>query len=306
MSEPQPLPYRLALLLPVYRHFPEKLLNEAYRQMGDLEFPTAIYILDDGSPEPLPELERWSGKRENTYFHRRTPNSGRSAARNYLASWAQAEYLHFLDDQLLVTSPEFWAQLWEQRLPLGVVFGAAYPPDAPAPGTELRWKVARWREFGSFPPADPYASFKSGHFLAHHSVLQKVQFDEALTGYGHEDTLLGLALKEKKIPLEGLDLPVYNAHLDTNSAFLEKVEQSLHNLLFIAHRYPYYISYFRLLRLLRFLQRWQVAGLLQVLLAPGQKWMRQHLQGTNPSLRVFDLYRLSLLLSAQRSVSKRR
>lgn len=301
MNEPSPSPCQLALLLPVYRNFPEVLLDEAYRQLQTLDISTAVYILDDGSPEPIAALEAWAARHEQVYFRRWESNGGRSTARNHLAAWAQAEYQHFLDDQLRVPSPDFWAKLWAQRLPRGIVYGPAYPPEHPEPGTELRWKVARLREFASFPPEDPYTSFKSGHFLAHHSVWSQVRFDETLRGYGHEDTLLGLALQARKIPLRGLDLPVYNAELDRNTEFLEKVEQSLRNLLIINQNYPGYAQHFGLLRLTGKLQRWHVAGLVYFLLAWGQKSMRRHLQGSQPSLKVFDAYRLLYLLSLLRS-----
>lgn len=301
MKERPSFAYQLALLLPVYGNFPKKLLEEAYRQLQDLSIPTALYILDDGSPEPLPDLEDWTTGRPNVYFRRWSQNGGRSAARNHLAAWAQAEYQHFLDDQLVVSKPDFWKTLWAHRLPQGIVFGPAYPPKQPKPGTELRWKVARLREFARFPPADPYPSFKSGHFLAHHSIWKQVQFEEGLRGYGHEDTLLGLSLQAQQIPLRGLDLPVSNAELDGNSEFLQKVEQSLHNLQIIARRYPDYKQHFGLLRLHGKLRRWRLTGLVYFLLAWGQKWMRRHLQGGQPSLRIFDLYRLIFLIRLMRS-----
>jgi len=299
--------YQLALAVPVYNHEPLELLEEAYAQLQALPFTTGIYLLNDGSPSPLPALEKWAKSRRGVHYHRSIRNRGRAAARNALANWADAEYCHFLDDQAIVDQPKFWAQLWEARLEGGVVYGpAAYTPQ-PAPGSELRWRVGRHRELRCFPPEDPYGAFKGHHFLAHRRIWPQVSFAETLRGYGHEDTLFGLALEAKAIPIKAVNLPVYNRPLDPNPLFLQKTRESLDNLRFIEVQYPQWCHRFKLLqarkRLLKIPGLRAVMGLLW---PAGQKIMEKGLLSPAAPLWLYDLYRLFYLMVAARSTSRKR
>lgn len=299
--------YRLALAVPVYNFEPLELLQEAHRQMSALPFSTGIYLLNDGSPKALPQLEAWAQAHDRVHYRRAPQNQGRAATRNALARWADAEYLHFLDDQSAVELPGLWAELWAARLEYGVVYGpAAYAP-TPVPGSELRWRVGVQRELKHFPPADPYVAFKGHHFLAHRAVWKKTQFEESLRGYGHEDSLFGLQLEAQGIPIKAVNLPVYNTQLDSNVLFLQKTRESLHNLLQIEAQFPQWQHRFTLLRLRQKLLK--ISGLaagINLLWPGGRKIMEKALQGRRPPLWLYDLYRLFYLVVAVRSTSRKR
>jgi glycosyltransferase involved in cell wall biosynthesis len=299
--------YQLALAVPVYNHQPLELLEEAYAQLQALPLATGIYLLNDGSPSPLSALEKWARSHKNVYYQRASANRGRAATRNALASWADAEYCHFLDDQAVVDQAQFWAQLWEARLEGGVVYGpAAYTPQ-PEPGSELRWRVGRHRELRCFPPEDPYGAFKGHHFLAHRRIWPRISFAETLRGYGHEDTLFGLELEAQAIPIKAVNLPVYNTPLDPNPLFLQKTRESLDNLRFIEAQYPQWRHRFKLLQARKWLLK--IPGLravLRLLWPAGRKIMEKGLLSPAAPLWLYDLYRLFYLLVAARSTSRKR
>lgn len=299
--------YQLALAVPVYNHQPLELLEEAYAQLQALPLATGIYLLNDGSPSPLSALERWARSHKNVHYHRASANRGRAATRNALASWADAEYCHFLDDQAVVDQAQFWAQLWEARLEGGVVYGpAAYTPQ-PEPGSELRWRVGRHRELRCFPPADPYGAFKGHHFLAHRRIWPRVSFAETLRGYGHEDTLFGLELEDQAIPIKAVNLPVYNTPLDPNPLFLQKTRESLDNLRFIEAQYPQWRHRFKLLQARkRLLKIPGLRAVMRLLWPAGRKIMEKGLLSPAGPLWLYDLYRLFYLMVAARSTSRKR
>ncbi len=77
----------------------------------------------------------------------------------------------------------------------------------------------------------PNLGFKTNNFIIHSEIFEQVNFNEVLSGYGHEDSLFGYDLNEAKIKIEHIDNPVLNDQLDDNITFLKKTQEGVANLI---------------------------------------------------------------------------
>ncbi len=59
---------------------------------------------------------------------------------------------------------------------------------------------------------------------------KEIKFDETLVGYGHEDTLFGLMLKDKHVPIVQINNPIYHLGLKSTHHFLESAHEAVKNL----------------------------------------------------------------------------
>jgi hypothetical protein len=62
------------------------------------------------------------------------------------------------------------------------------------------------------------------------AVGRAVSFDESIVTYGHEDTVFGLCLADKNIPILHIDNPAVHLGLETDETYLLKVEEGLQTL----------------------------------------------------------------------------
>ena len=62
------------------------------------------------------------------------------------------------------------------------------------------------------------------------TVFQKIKFDAAINGYGHEDTLYGWSLKKEKVEVLHIDNRLTHLGLDDPNTFLEKRRMAIRNL----------------------------------------------------------------------------
>src|SRR5690606_35611469 len=75
-----------------------------------------------------------------------------------------------------------------------------YQKEQPPKPFPLHWHYGIQREIPA-QDRDPYLHLSTGIFAWHGSQRQALSFTTKISGYGHEDTLFGLFLKEKKIRL---------------------------------------------------------------------------------------------------------
>lgn len=289
----------LSICIPVYNSIPDSLLKAVLQQMHLLPKGTEVLVADDGSHAEFREANRHFCEKHNISYLQEAQNRGRAAIRNTLARNAVGEWLLFLDADVLIPDGNYLKNYFSYRLPHGVVCGGVHYLTPQEKGYELRHRYGLIRECK--PAAErrkkPWQSFKTNNFLVHSSVLTKVQFDESLKNYGHEDTLFGLQLMQKGIIVKHINLPTHHAISDTNTAFLEKAEAALHNLHHIMQKYPQLGRYFKLYRLGFYLRKTGLSPLFLKWASSRLAQWKKQLRAGNASLSTFDLYRLYLLLA---------
>ncbi|MEZ4985409.1 MAG: hypothetical protein R2795_10290 [Saprospiraceae bacterium] len=145
----------------------------------------------------------------------------------------------------------------------------------------------------------PYEGFMSNNFVVPRSVLLATPMDASLLHYGHEDTLFGWQLAQKKTTIVHLDNPVLHIGLEVAEAWLAKQQQAITNLYALAIRHPglstkAWHTWRRLHRLglMRFIVMYAERHHLQ--------WIQNLSQQQPPNLRLLDLLKLYWLEQAHR------
>lgn len=224
----------ISVLIPVYNFDVRPLVESLARQCHELELPWEILCLDDGSTAEFRRLNRSLQALSGVRYEEMPQNAGRSAIRNRLAEMASFPYLLFMDCDSAVVRPDYMAQYAAHCRPGAVLCGGRVYAAEPPENTDflLHWTVGKSREEW---PADrraarPWHGFMTNNFLIPKEILLSIRFDERLREYGHEDTLFGMELELRQIPVLHLDNPLEHIGLEAAAVFLQKSELAVQNL----------------------------------------------------------------------------
>ncbi len=297
----------LSILIPTYNYNITLLVNELHRQASGTYIDFEILVMEDGSTLFLDENKAVADLTFCKYTIL-TKNMGRSAIRNRLADEAKYDHLLFMDCDSEVIMPHFIekyiAFCKENSV---VVGGTAYDPENKDPRYSLRLKYGRLREAKSALEREKdgqYSHFSAFNFLISKNIFTQIRFDENIRGYGHEDTLFGHKIAEMKCNMLHIDNPLLHKGLDENNAFISKTEESIRNLyrLYLSGKYPFFEQQSKLLFKFNQFRKKNFIRVLAALYPALRPVIIRNLTGMNPSLRLFDSYKLLFL--ARLSLSK--
>ncbi len=290
--------FTLSILIPVYNFDIRPLVRDLQQQAAQLAMPVEILCFDDASESKFQGQNAAVSELPGVYYHLLPNNLGRARIRNLLAREAQHDYLLFLDCDSAVPDSSYLRTYADALAPDTLLYGGrvyqAEPPSDPA--LLLHWEYGRRREALSAEERQeqPYHSFMTNNFLIPRQLFQAIGFDERLRQYGHEDTLFGMELRQRAVPIKHLDNPLLHSGLEPAEAFLHKSQQALENLAFL-HLQGSGIE----ARLLTWALRLRRSSGAQLLLGAWpllEPALRRQLCSSWPQLRLFDLYKLGLLL----------
>lgn len=144
---------------------------------------------------------------------------------------------------------------------------------------------------------NPYSAFSTVNFFIRRSLMLQYPFNEKLSVYGHEDSMLRCVLEQKGISISHIDNPVYHAHLDDNVSFLEKTRKGVENLLVINDmpECRQLTEHINLLRYYAKLRRFHLVKPLKLLYLLSNKWLVVNLMSAKPCLALFQWYKLGYL-----------
>jgi len=289
----------LSILIPSYNFDIRKLVHQLHEQGVLLNVPFEIICIEDAS---LPEYVELNQSINSLFFvtHRVLPeNFGRSKIRNYLATHAQYDYLLFMDCDSMPVSDKYLANYIGQLQPDQLLYGGrCYQAQAPEDSMlYFHWYYGIHREQSTAKDRQkkPYQSFMTNNFLIPKNLFESIRFEENLTQYGHEDTLFGLDLKEKNIPIHHIDNPLEHIGLESNYVFLEKSEQAIQNLYVLYTKH----SVHKEIKLLYFfLQTKRLYLHYPVLITYlfTKTLLKKNLFSHLPLLTLFDFYKLGYLI----------
>ena len=288
----------LSILIPAYNHDLTDLVKGLWNQAFVLEIPHEILIIYDNSAAGFRSRNRALTSMSHVRYLQLEENVCRSRIRNMLAGKARYESLLFIDADARIMAADYLSRyigmLGTERVICG---GTAYLPDMPGDVAYLlRWYYGRKREERSARERskDPCRAFSSFQFLATRRILEQVPFDNDLKAYGHEDTVLGLALEQQGIPVLHIDNTLIHDGLEPADEFLDKTRQGLRNLKFLMDQG----SYSGLEQGVRILKKYYFVGKiglhpgLKWLYGAGSVWMNKNLKRRKPRLWILDLYKL--------------
>ena len=251
-----------------------------------------IIVADDGSSvasyiEHNLRIERLDGVRYIT----RKQNVGRSAIRNFLISQAQGEWLLFIDGDLTLDNSHFIRRYLQAKSNV-VVGGIRIGGDLNRWKTNLRYRYEKAYEQKNTPQnrqCHATKHFRTTNFLAHKDIMMEHSFDENFVQYGYEDVLFGKSLAMDHIAITHIDNPITLDFFESNSEFLDKTEQSLRTLYTFRNQLK---GYSQLLETAEKIKKLHLQKLVNAAYFLVGQCIKKHLQGNNPSIFLFNVYKL--------------
>ncbi len=296
-----------SILIPVFNFNIRPLVADLHRQCEANGSEFEILCFDDGSTEDFRHLNREVASHKNVIYKELPQNLGRSAIRNVLGKAARFPLLLFMDcDSKVVREGyvgEYLSESWKlsERLATAtfIVYGgrcySKIPPADPSLFFHWRYGIEREQSTAEQRCRSPYHSFMTNNFLIPRALFLSILFDENLRQYGHEDTLFGLELARRQVPILHIDNPLKHIGLEPAEVFLEKTRQGVENLAALWRRGA--VIETRLLRMFLQVKKWRMGGLLAQVFKWSEPLIVSNLKSKNPGLRLFDFYKLGYFSS---------
>ncbi len=295
-------PTGLSILIPTYNYDVRKLIQQLQEQLLVLTVPAEILCYDDASPsEAIKLVNRDIRKLSFVMYAELHTNLGRAAIRNKLASDANYNKLLFIDCDSELVSNIFLKNYLEQSGKYhALVGGTVYNETNSNPEYSLRWTYGKAREQRAAKERNncPYESLTLNNFFIDRDTFLTIKLDEKIEGYGHEDTKFGYTLQKNTISLRHIDNPVLHCGLETNEVYLEKTEAAIKN--FYKLSLQGYGRGTRLFKSYKLLKTLRLARLYRFVFSAFRKSIIRNLSSLHPSLLLFDLYKLRLLLEEEK------
>jgi glycosyltransferase involved in cell wall biosynthesis len=288
----------LSILIPTYKYVPEPLVRALVIQLKKVSFSWEIIVSDDCSGTPSEnDFQVLSSIHPAVRFNILSENRGRFENRRSLAQLAKYDRLLYLDDDAVLDESfiEIYSSWISKKETVfgGMKYAERIPED---PKLHLRWKVGKKREEipARLRNEKPYAGIQTCNFMISKEAMLALPQHKEIYGYGHEDTMMGYDLRYAFVPVVHIDNAIGHSKLDTADVFLEKTSQAVKNLARLIKAgkvdenirlYQFYsrLQKTRTTGLLRWYGRQRAGNIIHSLLKP------------NPSLYLFDWYKLALL-----------
>ncbi len=294
----------LSILIPVYNYNILPLVNELVKQCSFIGIDYEILCLDDASREFLIENENINDF-DRAFYSVLKENIGRSSIRNLLAKKAIYENLLFLDADMIPVSDHYISNYIPEinkhsKIVHGVIL---YKNTKPSKEKLLRWIYGKKRE--SLPVRErikkPYQSALVSNLLVQKEIFNVCSFNEDITKYGYEDLLFFSDLKSKNTPVIHIENPAYHLNLETSALFLNKTKTALENLSFLYNAKKLSKSDSKIIATFEYLKKIKLIPFFSFLFEKTKKKSEQNLTSENPSLLIFDLYKLGYYCSLKQN-----
>lgn len=290
----------LSVLIPTYGEDVVSLVETIQKQITNLKIPYEIICFDNGSKSKTDIKNNTINSFDFCCFKALEKNGGRSKIRNLLAQNAKYEWLLFLDADVLPVKETFilnYVQTIKNESVKVIFGGLKYYDEKPADSKMLRWVYGKSRE--EIPleirQQNPRIHFTSANFIMAKEVFEQHHFDEELTKYGYEDTLLAMVLQRNAIAIKQTDNPVYHLGLDENKVFLEKTKKAVENIFLLFQNKKITSKDNKLLSVFSKVKNFKIIGLISFLHMNLSGILERNLVSGNPSLFLYDVYKLGYL-----------
>jgi len=292
----------LSILIPTYNYDCYLLVASLISQIKNNELVYEIICIDDASTLKFKNPPKELLSESNFISHiKLKKNIGRSRIRNLLVFKAKYNWILFLDADTLPTHTNFidnYITIIKQNPPEHVFSGGlAYRIEDTTRLSTLRYRYGTVRE--SISPEkrsrNPYTSLLMSNTLIKKDVFDKVSFNEKITLYGHEDAVFSFDLYGAGFAVKHIDNTVFHTGLESNKIFLSKSKIAVKNLWYLYLQSMIHPEMNRLLKSYVKAKTWGISSILSFTYIRFHNYFEKKLQLENPSLRLFDIYRLSYL-----------
>ena len=285
----------LSILIPVYNYSVYPLVSELQKQCLESNIQFEILCQDDASNLFKIENEKINSL-ENCNFSVNNLNVGRGKNINFLAEKSKFKWLLIMDCDTFPTQnnyiQKYISQINEAEK---VVFGGIeYKKEKPSSDQLLRWFYGNARESISVEKrnTNPNGSALTSNILIQKKVFNSIKFNDSITKYGYEDLVFLSDLKKKGVLVRQIDNPTYHLGLETSKQFLAKTKIALENLKSISENNSIYNSESKILKTYNILKQLYLTSFISKLFKKTERNLEHNLLSKNPSLFLFDLYKL--------------
>jgi glycosyltransferase involved in cell wall biosynthesis len=289
---------KLSILIPCYNWDILHLINDlralCVKESNLDEFE--IICIEDGSSDYFSNHSIKDLK--NVKYEILKKNIGRSAIRNLLAKKAQFKWLLFIDCDSKIVTKDFIKNYIKQidEVKNKIYYGATLYE-------KKETKSTLHQKYGSKIESKRKKNiFSSHHFLIQKDKFKEHQFDENITSYGYEDVLFQI---KHKYFFKHINNPLYHIGLKSNENFIKDCETGLKNLL----QYSQDKNVIKKIKLLRWWSRLSCIGLktlTRILFNIFKKNILENLNSKNPSLFLFQFYKLGFFCELKYNSRKNR
>ena len=290
----------LSILIPTYNYNVVPLVMELRKQCLECNIIFEILVFDDGSKLFLDENQKINSF-ESCRFEVLEKNIGRSAIRNLLVKKAKFNSLLFLDaDTIPIHNHFIKSYITQINEDEKVVYGGIkYQKEKPKRNQVLRWKYGNSREALSVEKRqeNPYLSLLTLNFLIHKNIFKKVSFNETIPNLRHEDTLFSYNLKQQKIKILHIENPVFHLGLDDFEVAIKKENESILGLKYLIDHQLLPTDYVRLSKIAAKIEKLKLNFAFVTFYKITKSIFLKNIASNNPSLFIFDLYRLGYYCS---------
>lgn len=290
-----------SICIPVFNYDITNLVNSLSIQAKELAVPYEIIVIDDCSDICFKKRNRIIEGKPDVRYIELQDNIGRATIRNRLVERSVYEYLIFMDCDVCLPDEYYLKRYYDVCFSHKIVFGGRiYQQLPPDPLHYLRWwyGVNRESEKATLRNVNPNRGFKTCNFLISKKIFQNIVFDETITGYGHEDTLMGYMLKKSGLEIFHIDNPTIHLGLETAIEFIAKTGKGLENLLRIYNQLNQSYDFIKDVKVLKYFHAMKKIGLIALIslfFKIFKPVMIRNLSSAIPSLLVFDCYKLGYL-----------
>jgi glycosyltransferase involved in cell wall biosynthesis len=296
----------ISICIPVYNYDIREFVKGIAIQCEELKLAYELICVDDCSTnlqlETINRLFIEEYANSKIKYEALTANKGRSAIRNYLVSKSMFDYCWFLDCDGKVGGNKNLVKTFLQHLKEFTVIsgGRIYQKEIPENKLlRLHWTWASKRELidVSERMQQPVQHFLSNNFVAHKDILLQIPFNEELNGYGYEDTFWASQIVNAGFNIQHINNPVIHDGLETNSDFINKIEESIINLvrlkqICINNKIEFPIKS-KLTNLAELLSKPIIREFSAFYFSKNRNRWKLKLMGDKFNLFIFDLYRLA-------------
>ncbi len=290
----------LSVLIPTFNFNITKLVKSILNQFDDSFNNFEIIVADDCSTDKI--IKDNNSTITTLPYVKYIPlekNIGRSAIRNLLGKEAKNETLLFLDADVLPVNDNFLGNYFsflKTNPSFDIIYGGIiYQKEKPAKDQVLRWKYGNEREAISLNERikKPYINFLTLNFIIKKSAFDIISFNEEIPNLRCEDTLFSQEAKNKKLLVKHIDNSVVHLGLETSKVFLKKSLESIEVRQGFVKDNILDPNYTKLTSLAYKIEKgFILKKILAIVFSAFQKIMEKNILSEEPSMYLFDFYRL--------------
>lgn len=288
----------ISILIPTYNYNTLPLAEELHRQAISEGIEFEIIVADDASPvNENTEINSKINKLSNSQYIRNEINLGRGQNRNSLVQKAKYDWVLLMDCDTFPKENNFirkYIESIKNQSEKAIFGGIIYHDTKPNQDEMLRWVFGKSRE--EIPLAkrrsNPFHYTLISNIVVQKDILLKHPFDSEIFNYGYEDIVFILGLKKEQIAIGHIENPAYHLNLEKSAVFLEKFHSSLQNLKLVLDKKIIQPEDTQLTKIYLKLKRWHLVKIVAFGFNIFKTIFTKNLLSENPSLFVFDVYRL--------------